>query len=481
MMQLSRKYTLPTRIADLYRMTDWRCLAAISLIVFNSTIINAEENKSTPLSIDEFIRLATKNDVVFESILLDQLPLKYRRDALLPDQDILFSIKQNYQVYLDSGHDRGQSGISLSKLFAASGSRVSIDYSKPTTINSDRANLQFMISQPIARNAFGKSFQLLDQIIGIENDIIQYQIIEAYEDYLGAVIAAYYNWYSSYENLQLGQASLNSSKKLLQNILDRQRQNIALPIDVNKMKLSLINKQENLLLLEEEYTRNSNIIFKSIRSQGSYNYFPINPKSRVDNVDYDREFSDFVQKSRTYQILELLEKQSSLEVKKSADELLPSTNLLLGYDLEGDQWGDRERQDRVFAGIEFSFPLGRSVAKANYEIQRIQYHKTKLSKSNKYQELQVNLKNLYLQIQREKKLIDISLQKIKLADAILKDESENYSFGKVSLNDYINAVNTADENHFSHTAHSVQLNKLLVEWQRLTDKLVDRSFLAPAN
>jgi len=60
---------------------------------------------------------------------------------------------------------------------------------------------------------------------------------------------------------------------------------------------------------------------------------------------------------------------------------------------------------------------------------------------------------------------------------VLKDEAENYSYGKVSLNDYITAVNRVDENQFSYTDHSVQLNKLLIEWLRLTDQLVNEKKL----
>lgn len=435
------------------------------------------------ISLDDFLRLAVKRDTIFETILLDQLPLKYRRSALLPDKDILMSIKQGYQLNLFDGHDYGTSTISLSKLFTHSATEVSMDYNKPTFADGDRASLQVLISQPIAKNAFGKNDKLLDQIIGVENEVIRYQIVEAYEDYLAAITSAYYNWYSSYENLKVGKAALQSSKRLLNNILERQRQNIALPIDVNKMKLSLINKQENLILLQEAYANNTAIIMKSLQPEETQDqspntsYFPSKPKAPENNVDFDMDYAQFVKHSRTYQILDLLEKQGDLEVQQSADELLPSTNLTLGYQMNGQNWGDTAKEDSLFAGIEFSLPLGRSVARANTEIRRIQYRKTRLSNKNKQQELRVNLKNLFLQIQRERKLIDISRQKINLAESILKDESENYSYGKVTLNDYIVAVNTADENRFSHTAHKVQLYKLQVEWLRMTDRLVDESAL----
>lgn len=156
---------------------------------------------------------------------------------------------------------------------------------------------------------------------------------------------------------------------------------------------------------------------------------------------------------------------------------MPSTNLLLGYKLEGQDWGIQDKEDNLFAGITFSWSIGRSVNKAKKQLAQIEHQKTLLSNKNKYEELRINLKNLFLQIQREEKLIVVSEKKIKLSEAILKDEAENYSFGKVTLNDYIAAVNRVDENRFSYTEHSVQLNKLLIEWLRLTDQLVDEKVL----
>jgi len=58
--------------------------------------------------------------------------------------------------------------------------------------------------------------------------------------------------------------------------------------------------------------------------------------------------------------------------------------------------------------------------------------------------------------------------------AVLEDETENYSFGKVSLNDYISAVNVLDSHKFNQIEHDVQYRKSIIELLRLTDQLVDR-------
>ena len=433
---------------------------------------------SPKLTLREFIQRATTQDHNFEAILINQLPLLYQHDLLMPDSDVILDVKYQNNFYLSQDRNNPEAVLSLSKLFPVTGTDVSVSYNKTSSATSipDDSSLQLLISQPIARNAFGKNTQLLSQITDIKNDVSRYQVVEAYEDYLASLSAIYYSWYSAYENLRVGQASYRSNQRLMKNILERQRQNIALPVDVNKMKLLLLGKKENLVVLEELYSNLSNLIFKSINNNATP-YIPAKPERPTADVQFERDYENFTQNSRTYKILRLLEQQGTLQVKKAADDLLPSTNLLLGYKLEGKDWGVKQQQRDFFAGISLRWPIGRTVDKAKYQVSKIEYKKTVLSNQNKYAELQTNLKNIYLQIEREQKLISMSQQKTSLSESILRDESENYSFGKITLNDYITAVNRVDENKFSYTEHQVQLNKLLLEWLRITDRLVNKSIL----
>ena len=456
------------------------------LLVFTTSslsfFVSAAEIKPF-LTLNNFIQQATRNDTTFETILIDQLPLIYRRDILLPDSDIIMDVKYQHNFYPDQDRDTPEASISLSKLFPYNGTSISLDYNKSSTTFSttEESSLEFLNSQPIAKNAFGKGTQLQDKIIGIENDLSRYQIVEAYEDYLASLTAAYYDWYSAYENLKVGKASYRSNQKLMDNILERQRQNIALPIDVNKMKLLLVGKRENVIILQEIYDNLSNLIYKAIRYTGTKPYIPVKPKRPATKVSFKENYQAFTENSRTYRALHLLEKQGTLEVRKAADDLLPSTNLLLGYKKEGQDWNIRDEEDSYFAGIQLNWPIGRTTSKAKQQLARIEHKKTVLSNQNKYEELRTNLKNIYLQIERERKLIKIADKKVTLAEAVLKDEAENYSFGKVTLNDYIDAVNRVDENRFSYTEHIVQLNKLLIEWLRLTDKLVSEQQVLESN
>lgn len=454
----------------------------LSLILsFSSAAFGKNQSKDNVQALDlaVFLEKAASNDTEFEVILLDRMPLGYRRDALLPERDFILSLKQQFH-YFQGGKTHGSTQVSLSRLFGSSGTRFSANFAKPAIALDQQAGLQALISQPIAKNAFGKAIQMQDQIIGLENHIAEYQVVEAYEDYLAALTTAWYNWYSAYENLKVARTAYRSGEKLLQNILARKRQKIALAVDVNKMKLSLIAKKENLIVLEQIYAEITQLIFSAIREPlqaDSPVFVPGTPADDIPALDFTSEYAQFTQSSRTYAVLGKLEQQSAVELDQLADDLLPSTNLLLGYELDGKDWGLREQENSFFAGIELSWPIGRTVDKARHEIKRIEHKKTQLSNRNKHEALRTNLKTLHLQIQRERTLMDVSKQKIQLAQSILKDEAENYSFGKISLNDYIQAVDNVDRNRFSYTSHLVQLHKLHTEWLRLSDRLIRKQDL----
>ncbi|MBU0468697.1 MAG: TolC family protein [Candidatus Omnitrophica bacterium] len=434
-----------------------------------------ESNNINVLTIEQFIALATTKDTVFEAILIDELALKYKKDFKLPAKDLVLSVKSEYDVFLGKDKEDPSATVSLSKLFPNAGTSLTAGYkSNPSfTSTTNASEFTFSISQPIAENAFGKSTRFYDQILGLEIDVAKHQIIEAYEDYMATIIGVYYDWYEAYANLRIGQSSYQENLKLLDNIKDREKSKIALPIDVNKVNIQVLAKKEKLSNLTEAYDRALNTLETAIRYEGSDKLIPKEPFIYSGKeVEFASEYKDFVDNSRTYQVLRLLEEKSSFEVDKNANELLPSINLLIGYKVEGDDFSIKNEDNMLYAGISMDWPIGEQVEEAEYETSKITLSKTRLTTKNTHFQLHTDLKNLHRQIIKEKEIIEIIEQKIELAKAVLVDETENYSFGKVTLNEFIQAVNTLDDNRFNKTLHSVEMRKLIVEWLRMTDQLI---------
>ena len=449
----------------------------------NTTVPETETGRE--LGMEEFIRLAARNDTVFEEILIDQLILQYRRDLLMPAGDFVLSAKYEHDFVLIKDQDSPAAVVGLSKLFPSTGTLIAAEYitvpefadrSSEFSRKNDRASeYTVLISQPVAENAFGKATRLLDKIIGVENEVIDHQIIEAYEDYLARLLTAYLNWYEAYENLRVAKSSYKENLRLLENIKDRQKSSIALPIDVNKISLQVLAREEILIESSVRYRNALNFIRTAIRYEGIEGLIPKEPGLYNDfDPDFQRDYDVFKDTSRTYEVLNLLERQSTLEVARDANLLLPSINLNVGFQSEWEGSGVEKEDNLFFAGFSMDWPIPGQVERARHETSKIEQKKTELSTVNTHYRLHTDIKNLYQQIERERRLIEIAEKKIVLAQDIFDDEAENYVYGKVSLNDYIDAVNDLDGSRFDRVFHTVQLKQLIIEALRLMDRLVSR-------
>lgn len=437
----------------------------------------AQEDVIRVLPIEEFIVLATEKDTVFQEILINELKLKYKKAIVLPPGDVVLDLRSQYSFLFDPSKSDSENAVSLSKLFPFIGTDVGVGYSSSlnTSSRAISSEISAQISQPIAENAFGRNTRLLDEITGLEIDVATYQIVEAYESYLAILIQTYYNWYSSYKDLETAKHSYTENKKLLQNIKEREKHKIALPVDVNKISLQVLDKQESVITLQNRYTDNTNLIKKSIRYQGTRVLQPQRSDRYADvEIDFKHDYEVFYKQSRTSKILRLLEDKTSLEVDRDADELLPSIDLFVSYSQDGEGRSLKNSDKTVYTGISVDWPIPDQVGRAQYQTARIEHDKAILHSEDVHIRLYTKLKNLNDQINKEKKLIDSSEEKIELAQAIVDDDTKNYSLGRISLNDLISEINILENSKFSRVYHEVELRKMVVEWLNVTDKLVKK-------
>ena len=435
------------------------------------------EGKERMLTLYEFVAEAARKDTAFQEILIDELKLRYERELTVDARDFVLSIESQYDyLYYPYDHD-SETTISLSKLFPYYGASVEAEYSSSYGMTSRNitSDLEVKFSQSIAENAFGRNTRILDKIAGIEVEVAGHQVVEAYEDYLAELITAYYNWYSAYEDLKTGEASYDKSLELLENIEERARSNIALPIDVNKSALQAADKKENLVTLVNTYNEYLSIIEAAIRYEENDKLIPEKLPSYAEvTIDFEKDYDKFWKKGRTSLMLKLLEEKSGLEVDRYADELLPSIDVFTGYSVMGNDHDLEDQEHLFFIGTTLDWPLPGEEEIANYRVSRIDRDKAKLTTKGTYFELYTTLKNTAIRIERERNIIEIAKEKIELSEKIVKDEQENYSLGRSSLNDLIDEINKLEDNRFNKISHEVQLRKEIIEWLRLTDTLVKK-------
>ncbi|MBU0571847.1 MAG: TolC family protein [Candidatus Omnitrophica bacterium] len=455
--------------------------ALLGILILNPHVFAQTAKEIETLSLDEFIELACARDKVFDRILIENLKLNYKKKLELPADDIVISAKSEYEVFLK--YDKGYPvyEVTLSKLFPYTGTEIEVGYNstiKDTIIGDVDAEFYASVSQPVARNAFGKATRLLDKIVGMEIDIAKYQIVEAYEQYLSIVISIYYDWYEAYENVKTAENSYNANVKLLENVEERAKNNIALPVDVNKVKLQVLLKEETLIALRSQFEEYTNLLKKSIGYDVEEALLPY-PIDQYDNVviDFEKDYKKFREDSRTSMILDMLEEKSALAVDKDADDLLPSIDLFAEYAIKSDDRYLRKDDKRVFAGVSLDYPFPGQVEHAEQETAKVEHERRVLEKVNTHIRIYTELRNIYEEIKKTRELIKISEKKVEVAQSIVKDDTVNYSYGKVILNNFIDEVNQLDFNRFSKIQYNIKLKKLIVDWLTLTDQLVRKKGL----
>jgi hypothetical protein len=434
------------------------------------------------LSLDEFVQLACSRDKVFEQILIDNLKLNYKKKLELPADDIVMSAKSEYVAFIKHS-EKGYPvyDVSLGKLFPYTGTEIEAGYNsamKDTVIGDIDAEFYATVSQPVARNAFGRATRLLDKIVGMEIEIARYQIVEAYEQYLSSVIRIYYDWYEAYENVKTAENSYSENLKLLRNVEEREKNNIALPVDVNKVKLQVLLKEETLISLRRQFEQYTNLLKKSIGYGDRKALIPYS-EDQYDNVaiDFDKDYDVFRKEGRTSIILDMLEKRSRLDVDKDADDLLPSVDLFAEYAIKADDRRLDKDDKRVMVGLSMEYPFPGQVERAEYETSKVERKKRELERVNTHIRIYTELRNIFEEIKTTRELIKIAEKKIEVAQSIVDDDTINYSYGKVILNNFIDEVNQLDLNKFSKIQQSIKLKKLIIDWLTLTDRLVRKKDL----
>ena len=431
------------------------------------------------LQLDEFIRRVCESDQTFEEILVDELTAQYQTQLNLPVDSLVLSVKGEYNLSLKTEEeDEPQGSITLSKLFPYSGTGIGVEcaLSRTSITSSSYSKFAVAVTQPIAENAFGYTNRLLEKISGLEMDIARHQVVEAYEDYLALLIRTYYNWYAAFAHVQAEKTTCRENRKLLKDIRARQKSKIANRTDVNKIHLKVLEKEATFLELEKTYANLSSVIKQAIRDKSVPILIPEKPGFyRPHEMDFERDYRHFTETSRTYQILELIEKKAGKEVSKYANQLLPSADLLLGCAAEGSGQSLGSGKNEIYAGISVEIPFMAKHEAWQYELAKADLKKKQLTVGNKKQQLGTDLINLYTEIQTTKKRLDIAGEKVELAQIVLKDETGYYGQGRTSLNDLILAADNLEENRYKKIYLAMHYYILMNEWLRMTDRLIDRS------
>ena len=438
---------------------------SLFLLVLTSLGLSAPLQASTQtISLDTFIQLATQNDRTFHTFLLDKLRLNYQHDLTVETSELLASVASDFSI--DADAIQNTSTLSLEKTLPTLGQTLSLGYAYTESL-SDPQVFSFAFSQDIARNAFGKSIALDTHIQSIKTDIARYQLIEAYEDYMAKLITLYYTWLRQYESYQLAQSSYIENLKVLKTVQDRQKKKVADETDVNKLKLQILAKEEQVIRFKQNYLETS-LDLKRVTKLPLTDTIKPNSTIVLDTIpaNLQAELRQIKATRRSFALLTLIQSQVTQQQERYARELMPSIGLSAGV-VHNDSFSGT-------LGASFGLPLYNKKAKAQFKDAELISKRTALSSEATSDSLESNIHALHLALASQHKLVETAQRKRGLAASILSQETENYSYGKIDLNDYIQAVNRYDTTRFEEIDQKISFQQLSIEWKRLTDSLISK-------
>ncbi len=200
---------------------------------------------------------------------------------------------------------------------------------------------------------------------------------------------------------------------------------------------------------------------------------PVEPGIYRNTAGEKESIDEIIKKSRTKKIIALTSKTAELSVNKSFNNLFPSAYVSAGYQTEGTGYYLDSNEHKIFAGFSLDLPLITGQKEnARYETAKIQNKIQKLGSESSYASLISEIKNLRIKIKAREKISELAREKISAAENVLKEERAFYNRARSSLNDLISAVNGLEQAKFSAISAKITLNKLIVDYLRVTDRLV---------
>lgn len=423
---------------------------------------------------DEFIQAALKNDRQFEILLAEEMKIKYRAALSKTPDDIIAAVRGSYGYALPgTGHKGSFTIVSLSKLFPSAGVKLSGSYTaEKGTHGSEASAASLSVSVPVVRNAFGLADRMISEIAGYEKEIALLQAAEAYENYVAHLLKVYYSWHSDYASMQAGAASLAEAERFHKNMIERKRSGVAYEADVQKSRMQLAEKKSAAAELEFKYLQSLNFI-KLVLNDPE----PVPGKPGVfAEKNIEGSVNEIFSRTRPGIIAEIAVKKAGVSEAKAFNMLLPAVEISAEVRTQGTGYALTSNSNSVFAGFSASLPVfASSQDMARYEIEKLENARSRVSAGYGRKTYVMKIENLKAAVETRREQSLLAAEKEEAAEAVLREEKRNYSQARISLNDLINAVNSAEQAKFARINAEAALSAAVIDYRRETDTLVEKN------
>ncbi|MDA3851428.1 MAG: TolC family protein [Spirochaetaceae bacterium] len=426
-------------------------------------------NAQETLGLQKFLELTGANDPEFPVMLTQSAMLSWENILDIPAEDWTIGVSSELEMnFPDTQWDDIGGTLSLSRQFKSTGTIIDTDY----TASSGQSGLSFYIGQELAQGAFGRGHQYNVDQADINQRLARFQLTEVYEDYLAAAASIWFDWQLSYAGLQNAQLSYEENQRLLENVRRRAANSIASSSDVDRSLLQMLTKEETLITAQADYQQKTLLIHRYTGLPEALEIIPEDFISFPENWEVSLPESAKNLNTRSSKILQLLIDTAENQYLLQQDDILPSVQLYLNYDINGSGYNFENLGSTLSFGISAEIDWPNPHGQASLERLRLNHLKEQQTADSRLQGYWWDLRLLYSRIELIDKLLISAQKKSDAAQRVYQARNEDYRQGRCTLTELISDQNSLQSARHVLLTRKINSNALRLEWFRLTDQLV---------
>jgi len=421
------------------------------------------------LSIKEFLTLAKKNDPNFTKIISDREKLTFIVDLGLPSRKAVVSLKNEHGLSSSDSENTSILSGSISKDIIESGTNLSISHTKTTSTDRKEDLTEIRLEQSLYKNLLGRDVRLKKQALVNEEEITRLEVLENYENYLDSILGQYFNFKKAIIDKNLSKKAYEETIKLRNNVKLKKSKKIASQTDLDKAELQVLVRKEDLLSKEEQLQTSTNSIQRII---GYTRAIPsVHADNLLDKKLYELNLNENTKTSdlRQEKISSLRQSIATKEQTLARRSYDPSLSLIGGYNIDNSSTTNR---NEAIIGLKIDIPIGDTKSSADFLNKSLSVAQSNLDLDITIKDLEKQKSITKAKLLKTKEKVDVSKEKLKLMERIVRSEEKRYQYGKVDLDRIIEINSDFFGYKAQYQSNILDYNRIVLSWLSLNDKLI---------
>jgi outer membrane protein TolC len=332
-------------------------------------------------------------------------------------------------------------------------------------------------SHPLLKNRGGRLDRLGYELAEYSVNSIELSSLENRENFLLDIGLRFLDWVLYTEQIRIAKERRILAEEQLDQVERKYKANLVDKVDVLRSEDAVRIAEQNILLLESLWKAKRAELATISQNEQVYSYEPVFDLYAIETLPpLDEAVARLTTDTRTIRALDQIEEQLVHQRNGFKDATRPQLDVSVSAGLiEGDNsFGESltlEKPDFLI-GLQFIYPLGNRSAQADVEKIDLQIRRLENDLRNTRLELESAARNLYIQMQEIRKVLELNREQIDSAARKTEEEIKLYNQGRSQLTFVIQSRDNEENSKLIYADNAALYHKLLLQYAALMDELL---------